>query len=222
MKLLLKLLVVVLPWPLRRRCLGWWFGYQIDATAQIGWAWVFPRRLCMGPESRIGHGTVAVHLDEIHLEARSRVGRLNWITGFPSGTGSPYFAHIPGRVSRLWLGAEAAITNRHLIDCTCEVKVGAMATIAGFRSQVLSHSIDLMNNRQHAAPIEIGERCFVGTGCIVLGGARLPDRCVLGAGALLNKAHAEPLTLYAGQPACAVKKLDATAKYFTRQRGYVD
>lgn len=222
MKTILRFLLVLLPWCLRRRCLVAWCGYEIDPTAWIGLAWVFPKRLVMGPESRIGHGTVCVHLDEVRLEERARVGRLNWITGFPGDGGGGFFAHVEGRVSRLVVGRHAAITNRHLVDCTCEVKIGAFATVAGFRSQVLTHSIDLGRNRQDAAPIEIGERAFVGTGCIVLGGARLPACSVLGAGAVLNKAHEETHTLYAGQPARAVKKLDPEARYFTREQGYVD
>lgn len=220
-KTILRFLLVLLPWPLRRRCLGAWCGYEIDATAWIGLAWVFPQKLVMGPGSRIGHGTVCVHLDEVRLEDRARVGRLNWITGFP-GRGGGCFTHQPGRVSRLRMERQAAITNRHLIDCTSEVSVGAFATVAGFRSQLLSHSIDLARNRQDSAPIEIGERCFVGTGCIVLGGARLPACSVLGAGSVLNKAHEETHTLYAGQPARAVKALDPEARYFKRERGYVD
>lgn len=221
MKTIWRALLVLLPWPLRRRILVRWLGHEIDPTAWIGLAWVFPKKLVMGPGSRIGHGTVCVHLDEVRLAAGARIGRLNWVTGFPGGGGTA-FAHQPARVSRLRLDREAAITNRHLIDCTSEVRIGAWATVAGFRSQLLSHSIDLTHNRQDSAPIEIGARCFVGTGCIVLGGARLPDCAVLGAGAVLNKAHTATHTLYAGQPARAVKTLDPTAKYFTRERGYVD
>lgn len=220
MKTLFRVLLVLLPWALRRRCLIG-CGHEIHPTAWIGLAWVFPKKLVMGPGSRIGHGTVCVHLDEVRLEEHARIGRLNWITGFPSGDGGGYFAHQTGRVARLWVGRHAAITNRHLIDCTSEVKVGAFATVAGFRSQLLSHSIDLARNRQDSAPIEIGERGFVGTGCIILGGARLPACSVLGAGAVLNKAHIETHTLYAGQPAVAVKKLDPEAGYFKRETGVV-
>lgn len=221
MKTILRALLVLMPWPLRRWFLVRWLGYEIDPMAWIGLAWVFPKKLVMGPGSRIGHGTVCVHLDEVRLAAGARIGRLNWITGFPGG-GTGAFAHQPGRVSRLWLDREAAITNRHLIDCTSEVRIGALATVAGFRSQLLSHSIDLAHNRQDSAPIVIGERSFVGTGCIVLGGAHLPECSVLGAGAVLNKAHTETHTLYAGQPARALKTLSPAALYFTRERGYVD
>ncbi len=44
-----------------------------------------------------------------------------------------------------------------LIDCTARVRIGAFATIGGFRSQLLTHSIDFEAGRQTAEPIEIGE-----------------------------------------------------------------
>ena len=99
--------------------------------------------------------------------------------------------------------------------------MGAFATEAGFRSQLLSHSIDLEKNRQNASPISIGERCFVGTGCIVLAGAKLPAYSVLGAGAVLNKAFTESHMLYAGQPAKPLKQLDSSYLYFVRETGSV-
>jgi acetyltransferase-like isoleucine patch superfamily enzyme len=212
----------MLPWALRRWCLRRFFGFEIDATAWIGLAWVYPRFLQMGPGSRIGHGTVCVHLDEVRLGEHARVGRLNWITGFPQSDSATFFKHVNGRIARLQVGRHAAITNRHLIDCTSEVNIGAFATVAGFRSQLLSHSVDLAANRQHSSPIVIGERCFVGTGCIVLGGAKLPTCSVLGAGSLLNKAYEQTHTLYAGQPARAVKQLEPNINYFTRETGFVN
>jgi acetyltransferase-like isoleucine patch superfamily enzyme len=220
-KNLLRLLVVLLPWPLRRRVLASCFGYEIDPTARIGWAWVFPRRLVMGPGSHIGHLTACVHLDEVVIGAHGHLGRLNWVTGFPGGGEEVHFAHLKGRVSRLAIGAHAAVTNRHLIDCTSAVEIGEFTTVAGFRTQILTHSIDLEKCRQDSAPVVIGPRCFVGTGCILLGGAVLPACSVLGAGAVLNKAQTETHTLYAGQPARAVKALDPQAGYFTRERGFV-
>ena len=75
----------LLPWPLRRRLLEACFGYQIHPTAQIGLAWVRPRRLIMEEGTVIGTLTVCKNLDLIHLKAHSRIGRGNWITGFPGG-----------------------------------------------------------------------------------------------------------------------------------------
>jgi acetyltransferase-like isoleucine patch superfamily enzyme len=220
MNTLLRLLVILLPWPLKRWCLVHGFGYTLHPSSRIGLAWVFPRRLVMAAHARIGHLTVAKDMDLVALGEHASIGRLNWISGYPSGV-PPHFAHLPHREPALHIGDHAAITNRHLIDCTERVTIGRFTTFAGFRSQILTHSIDLQACRQHARPVVIGEYCFVGTACTVLGGAVLPAYSVLGANSLLNKAFTETHRLYGGVPAQRLSELDPAMAYFHRSRGYV-
>ena len=220
MRTLLLALSTLLPWPLRRRVLIRWFGFEIDPSASIGLSWVFPGRLVMAAGSRIGHLTVCKNLGGVFLGERASVGNLCWITGFPPGP-SRHFAHQPERRPELHVGAHSAITHRHLIDCTATVTIGPFTTFAGFQSQILTHSIDLAASRQSSAPVTIGAYCFVGTNCVLLGGATLPDRSVLGAKSLLNKAFTESLTLYGGTPAKAIQVLPADTAYFHRAEGNV-
>ena len=219
--LLPKLLLVLLPWTLRRPLLVRLYGYRLDPTARLGWAWVYPDQLAMGPGSSIGHLTVCKGLARLELGAHASIGRGNWITGFPAGD-ARHFAQRADRRPELQLGDHAAITNRHIVDCTDRVEIGEYATFAGFRSQILTHSIDLRDNRQSCAPVRIGRYCFVGTGVTVLGGAVLPDHSVLGAMSLLNRAYAEPWMLYAGVPARPVRALDRSMRYLSRAVGFVD
>ena len=217
-----RALTVVLPWPIKRHILNACCGYQIHPSAHIGLAWIFPRKLMMGEGSRIDHFTVAVHLDRMELGEHATIGRGNWITGFPIGSASGHFRHQPGREPALVMGRHSAITKNHHFDCTARIDIGAFATIAGYQSQLLTHSIDIAAGRQHAEPIRIGRFGFVGTRCVVLGGATLPDSSVLGAASLLNKPFDEPFVLYAGTPARHVKKLPEDAAYFRRERGFVE
>lgn len=219
--MLLKLLTCLLPWPLRRRALNRWFGYRIAPSARIGLAWVFPDTLVMDDHSSIDHFTVAINLSRVELGARATIGRSNWITGFPINTSSAHFRHQTNRQPSLWLGESAAITKNHHIDCTDQIRIGRFSTIAGYQTQLLTHSIDVFENRQNSAPIHIGEYTFVGTNSVVLGGAVLPDRSVLGAKSLLNKVFEEEWTLYAGVPAKPVQAIPASARYFTRAEGFV-
>jgi acetyltransferase-like isoleucine patch superfamily enzyme len=219
-KKLLMLGAMLLPWNLRRAFLEQQFGYQIHPTARIGLSWVFPSRLIMEEGSSIGDLTVAKNLDLLHLKARATIGRGNWITGFPLGH-PRHFARETDRRPQLVLGQESAITNRHLLDCTSSITIGAFTTVAGFQSQFISHSIDIRLNRQSSRPIRIGSYCFVGTNCVVLGGAALPDYCVLGAKSLLNKAHTETHRLYGGVPARELQTLPPDCAYFTRREGFV-
>ena len=217
---LLMFFSILLPWPARRSILEKQFGYSIHPTSRIGLAWICPRRLVMEENSRIGHFTLCKNIDLLHLGAHAIIGQLNWITGFPSGN-SRHFAHQTDRHPELILEAHAGISSRHLLDCTARVRIGAFATVAGFRSQLVTHSIDLPAGRQSSEPIEIGEYSFVGTEAVVLGGSSLPHHSVLAAKSLLNKKWDEPFRLYGGVPAKPLKELPQEMEYFRRKEGFV-
>jgi acetyltransferase-like isoleucine patch superfamily enzyme len=220
MKVVLRFLSLFLPWGLRRALLEKQFGYSIHPSSRIGFAWIFPRRLVMEEGSRIGHLTFCKNIDLLQLGAHAIVGQLNWITGYPSGP-SRHFGHQPDRRPELIVERHAGISSRHLFDCTARIRIGAFATIGGFRSQFMTHTIDFAAGRQTAEPIEIGEYSFTGTNSVVLGGSALPHHSVLGAQSLLNKKWDEPYRLYAGVPARPVKELSPDLEYFRRAEGFV-
>ena len=220
MKTILLLLSFLLPWNLRRPFLEKQFGYQIHPSARIGLAWILPTHLIMEEGSQIGATTVCKNLALLHLKAHATIGRGNWITGFPLGP-SRHFAHQTDRRPELILGEHSAITNRHLLDCTNSIIIGRFTTFAGFRSQIITHSIDIEQNRQSSKPVRVGDYCFVGTNCVLLGGSVLPDFCVLGAKSLLNKSFADTYQLYGGVPARPIKPLSRDYKYFQRTEGFV-
>ncbi|MEJ7687563.1 MAG: acyltransferase [Variovorax sp.] len=219
MKKLLALGVVFLPWVLKRWVLRRFWGYRIADDARIGLSYIFPGHLVMGERAFIGHFNVAIHLGRLECGAHSVIDRSNWITGHPPG--GAHFTHRAEREPTLMLGAHAAVTKKHIIDCTDRIDIGAYTTIAGYHSQLITHGIDVVNGRQDCKPIRIGAYCLVGTRITALGGSALPDRSVLGAGSVLNKAHDEQYTVYAGQPAVRVKTLDVEAAYFHRAEGFV-
>ncbi len=219
MKKLLALGVVFLPWVLKRWVLRRFWGYQLADDARIGLSYIFPGHLVMGERAFIGHFNVAIHLGRMECGAHSIIDRSNWITGHPPG--GAHFSHRTERDPALMLGAHAAITKKHIIDCTDRVDIGAYTTIAGYHSQLITHGIDVVEGRQDCKPIRIGAYCLVGTRITALGGSALPARSVLGAGSVLNKAHVEEYAVYAGQPAVRVKTLDPKAAYFHRAQGFV-
>lgn len=218
--LLAKLFIVLLPWPLRRHVLTACFGYKIHPSCRIGLSWVFPKELLMEEKARVGHLTVVKGLQLLHLGPYASLGNLNWITGFPKDLQSS-FQHMTDRKPVLLLERHSAVTHRHLIDCTDQVTIGEFSTLAGFHSQILTHAIDLEASRQSSSPVSIGRYCFIGTKCLLLDGASLPDCSVLAAGSVLNKAYAETNQLYAGVPAKPVKTLPSEYGYFSRTTGFV-
>jgi len=220
MKGFISLFSLVLPWPLRRAVLRRFLGYEIADTSRIGLSWVYPRKLVLKEGARIGHLTLCKDIDLLQIGESASIGNLNWITGYPSGLPG-HFEHQTDRRPELILSAHSAITNRHFIDCTERIQIGAFTIVAGFASQLLTHSINLESSRQEAHPISIGNYCFVGTNCVLLGGSSLPDYSVLGAKSLLNRDYAESHFLYGGVPAKAIKALPDTYRYFQRKSGYV-
>lgn len=210
----------LLPWALRRRALTALFGYEIDPSARIGFSLLLTEKLVLGAQARIGHGNLATGLHELRIEAHGSLGKMNRITAMPRGV-TTFYSEDPDRDPSLFIGAHAAITNSHLIDCTDKVTIGAFTTFAGWRSQILTHSFDFALPRQRARPVTIGSYCFVGTGSILLSGTSLPDHSLLGAGSVLTKPQEESHMLYSGSPARAVRALDPALGYFTRTEGFI-
>lgn len=221
MTLLLHALIAFLPWRAKRLALNHLFGFRIHENASIGLSIVAPEHLVMADGSRIGHLNVCRGLQGIEMADHARMGNLNWVTGYPAG-GSGAFSHEGARSPRLVVGRHAAVTNRHYIDCTNLVEIGEFSTVAGLRSQLLTHEIDFAVSRQGSQPIKIGDYCFVSSSCVLLGGAVLPDFSVLGAGALLERPLTDTHTLYAGVPARAIKQLPRELGYFKRPAGFVE
>ncbi len=217
---ILYILIVILPWSIKRFLLVKFLKYQIHPTSRIGLSWVFPKNLSMGPHSSIGHLNVCKNLSLLQLGNYSRIGRGNWITGYPK-IDSQHFAHQTERKPQLIIGEHSAITNRHIIDCTDSVRIGNFSTFAGFHSQIITHSINIQESCQECKPVEIGDYCFIGTNVVILGGSQLPSYSVLGANSLLNKVLKDSHSLYAGSPCKLIRKIPNNYKYFLRTKGFV-
>jgi acetyltransferase-like isoleucine patch superfamily enzyme len=219
-RILVAIVTLLLPWALKRPLLNWLLGYQLDPNAWIGFSIVAVASARIGSGARIGHLTVCRGLTALEMGDYGQIGNLNWITGNGDNPMSRRGADCDAEVI-LSIGAHSAITNRHYIDCSDCVRIGAFTTIAGIRSQLLTHSIELESCRQQTQPVAIGDYCFVGTGCIILPGAGLPDYSVLAAGSILRDQMDKTWTLYAGAPAEAKRAIPKHYSYFHRSVGFV-
>lgn len=211
---LIQLILMPLPWVLRRRLLQTLFGYDLHATARIGMSIVMPaKKLTMDRGSYIGHGTLARGMDVISLGALARIGHLNWIYAVPRS--DPNLSHEPQRRPELIMDDESVITRRHLIDCSNTVRLGRRALVVGYRTQVITHGFSTTKSaRLYTKPVVIGSYTLIGTGCIVLGGAVLPDYSALGAGSTLRSGFVETHSLYSGVPAERVAGIPPDSAYF--------
>lgn len=221
MRVLLQILLLPFPWFIRRPLLGLLPGFTIGKGARIGRSIIAAAQVELGEGAIIGHLTVVKGLSRLELGREARLGNLNWVTAVPLSA-REFFRHLPDRDPSLVIEEHAAITHRHLIDCTGGVRIGAFATFAGWHSQVISHSFDFRAARQDAAPITVGRYAFVGSRSILLKGSSLPDRSVLGAGSVYEASDATPLGLYRGNPAERVSELPEDLGYFQRTHGFIE
>ncbi|GAC16447.1 acyltransferase [Aliiglaciecola lipolytica] len=180
-------------------------GWNISPSARIGYSLILCEELSMQNGAKIASLTCIKGLSRLEMEESSSIGPLNWITGFPL-IKSKHFEEDIDREPLLHIQKHSAITSRHILDCTNKVTIGKYSTFAGFRSQILTHSIDLKEGRQRSAPVNIGDYCFVGTSCVLLPGSKIPNYSILAAGSVLTKEMLEENCLYGGGPA---KKISA-------------
>ena len=166
-------------------------------------------RVTMGPESRIWRWNLIKNMRLVSIGERGSIGRLNVISSHP------VYKRLYPDGAELTLGSHAKITSRHQLDCSGSVLIGEYASMAGHQTRVLSHSVDVRRDVQVAHPVRIGARSFIGARCLLLGGAVLPERSVLGAGSVLTKSRiaGEP-GLWAGVPATLRGPIDG--KWFSR------
>ncbi len=221
LRALIALLATVLPWPAKRFLFVHLLGARIDASARIGLSIVIARRLELGAGARIGHLNVIRGMSILSLGEGALIGNLNWITALPEGHGV-HFIDARDRRPHLVLEEHGTITNRHLVECSDLVHIGRFGGLSGFRSQILTHSVDLYRGRQGVKPVHIGEYSFVGTGCILLPGSQLPSRSILGAGSVLTAVHKDESALYRGNPAVKVRRILTDRGFFIRTKGFIE
>jgi acetyltransferase-like isoleucine patch superfamily enzyme len=211
-----QMAAIILPWPLRRSVLNMLPGFSIARESRIGFALILSDRTVLEPGARIGHFTVIHPIGLLQLGRYASIGRGNRVIGAQE---AHIYSREPGRQSALLMGEHSGITRNHLIDCSNTVRVGKFTLIAGWRTQILTHSPDFANSRQVTAAVTIGDYCFIGTACIILKGSSFPDRSILAAGSVYSKSHDQGLAIYAGNPAVPVRQLSADLAYFRRPVG---
>ena len=64
MKKILNIIIIFLPWAIRRRLLNIFYHYKIHPKAKIGLSYIYPKHLIMEEGAYIGHLNVAIHLED--------------------------------------------------------------------------------------------------------------------------------------------------------------
>ncbi|WP_111508152.1 hypothetical protein [Mycobacterium kyogaense] len=204
MKKKVEMLVWLLPGSGLKNRLLRMFGHDVAASAHIApLLAVNVGRAVIGENAMIAPLNIFRRIRLLKVGDGASIGSLNTISAHPA-----YQALHPD-VGVLVMGDGAIITSRHNIDCSGNVALGDMSGIAGQRTTILSHEIDIMLDVQSAGWVSIGERSVVLTNCLLLKGAVLPPHSLLVANSMLSrprKAHQAP-GVYAGSPAEFIRSI---------------
>lgn len=189
-------------------------GFDVHDTAEIEPCLLIGvDRLYAGPKARIGTFSCLRSMKDVRLEESARIGQLNWISAAPDLSYGP-------KSGRLLVGAHSAITNRHYLDCSGGIEIGAYTTVAGVRSTFITHGINWKTSEQSIASIAIGSYCIVSSNVNVTPGTALADYSVVGMGVTIDKSLATGGGLVVSARGSVVKP-EMRGQYFQRQEGVV-
>ncbi|MCD2196077.1 hypothetical protein LQ327_22145 [Actinomycetospora endophytica] len=192
-------------------------GHDVHPTAVVRPCVLFRvGRVVLGPGASLGYGTVVRGVRRLELGRHALVGQWNWLTACPA---FPLAAPDDARRGALVIGDHTAITSRHYVDASGGVTLGAFTTLAGARSTVISHGIDVTTNVQTPYPISVGDHCLIGSNTSLVPGCSIPDRCLVAMGSVVVGRLESPGHLYAGSPASARRPV--CGEYFVRTEGAV-
>ena len=115
-------------------------------------------------------------------------------------------------VGRLTIGNNTWIGPETMIVCSEEIVIGSNCNIAprvylGDGTHLITPTMDNIADTDVTKPIHIGDGCWLCVNSTILPGVSIKDKCVVAAGAVVNKNYGEK-KLLAGVPAKAIKDLE--------------
>lgn len=120
----------------------------------------------------------------------------------------------------LHIGSDSGISNIR-ISCRDSITIGEN-TLIGSDCKIMDsdmHPLDPINRRQRpndplkikTKPIKIGNDVFIGSACIILKGAEIGDRSIIGAGSIVT-CRIPNDQIWAGNPAQYIRSINPTDK----------
>jgi acetyltransferase-like isoleucine patch superfamily enzyme len=141
-------------------------------------------------------------------------GSLNWV-GAARG-----LMHLPNFTGILSMGKHSAINSRNYFDVSGGVRIGNFSDLAGVRSTLITHQINLELSTQTCNQIDIGDHTMICSNTkLVPGGTRIGDRCLIAMGSIVTAGEYPNDGFYAGCPA-TLRKM-TSGQWFHRGKGSV-
>jgi acetyltransferase-like isoleucine patch superfamily enzyme len=205
-----SLLAIPLPRLAKRKVFELLLGYDIHPTASIGLSIVLADEVYLGPHARIGHFTVVQNLKTLVVNEGAGIGQWIWI----SAASDLLSTQSSSAAGVCVLGNNAIITSRHYIDCSGGFFLGSFSILAGVRSTVMPHQIDVTRSQQTISTVRIGKYCHIGSNVSILPSTNVADRSLIAMGSVIRGEISPSGYLWAGVP--AIRKREVTGEWFER------
>lgn len=138
------------------------------------------RSLKMELGSHIDRFSRFTDVNNIGLGVNSRIMTRNRFIGTPPGL-TPFKNY-----ENFSVGRDSNLTSGHLFDLSDSITVGDDVTFGGRGTEVWTHGFDL-NHVKIQAPVVVGNNVYVGSGCIIMPGAKIADSVSIGGGTVVAK-----------------------------------
>ncbi len=187
---------------------------QISPDAYIGPFCVVESDVVIGPNSILDSHVVVKSKSKIgarvRIESHSTIGATGaaWVWE-PSGDRrvvQPQTGHVEIG-DDVFLGSDITVVRGSINEAT---KIGSGGVIAhgtkiGHGCLIANH-VHMANNVSIGGNVDIGDKAFFGSGAVVRARARIAERVVVGAGAVVIKDALEPGDVLAGNPAKSIRR----------------
>lgn len=191
-------------------------GHSVDRGATIKPIIILGKTTIRASASSTVGGLNVFRNVNVYLGQGATIGQLNWVSAAPFLVANA----AATRAGSLELGEHAAIMNRHFIDVSGGVSLGSYSIVAGVRSTLMTHGIDVADNVLDTDAIQIGAYSMVGGNCNLVLGAVVPSHSVVAMGSTVVRGLTETHGFYAGVPARLRKTIEG-GEFFSRTIGDV-
>src|SRR5262245_52047238 len=205
----------LLPGPLKKAMLRSAFGFHIGQRVRIGIAYFDCAELTIEDDASIGHGVAFKNVGSVRIGCHAVVGPLNLIRGGDRIDLGDYSQLLRLNVinaipqhdcygvldSTFALGFGAVVSSSHWIDFTDRVSIGRRSMLGGRNSSIWTH------NRRRAAPVRIGDFCYMGSEIRIAPGVTIADCSMIGMGSVVSSPMTAPFTFIGGAPARVTRRL---------------
>jgi acetyltransferase-like isoleucine patch superfamily enzyme len=199
-KKIFLILVSLLPfWPLRRMLYRFMLGIHFGKNSYIGMFTLFN-----AVKGSI-NGTISsfnfVNVGTIVIESSASIGKFNRINKVNTFTleSNAVILHrnlIAGvydleseqisTKSNFYLGHSSQVSSSFIVDLVDQICIGNNTVLGGYHTQLWTHAFD-GGRQRYDGPINIGDRCFIGSNVIITHGTTIGSDIVLAAGSVAYK-----------------------------------